>query len=168
MVDYADAQVAADVGRSDYDLDGKVSVFKPVKIDRILHNNDTISLGGTKLIMLHHPGHTKGSCSFLLTINDQKRKYRVLIANLPTIVTEKKFTDIPTYPHIAKDYAHTLRSMKKLKFDLWVASHGSQFDLLKKHKLGDPYNPAVFMDVKNFYDYLDELQVEYDKKMGKG
>lgn len=167
MVDYADAQVAADGGRSDYDLDGKVSVFKPVKIDRILHDKDIISLGGMELVMLHHPGHTKGSCSFLFTVNDQNRKYRVLIANLPTIVTDRKFTDIPAYPHIAEDYAYTLRSMKDLKFDLWVASHGIQFDLLRKHKPGDSYNPAAFMDLKNFYDYLDELQVEYDKKIGK-
>lgn len=167
MVDYADAQVATDGGRSDYDLDDKVSVFKPVKVDRILHDKDMIRLGGMELIMLHHPGHTKGSCSFLLTVNDQNRKYRVLIANLPTIVTDKKFADVSAYPQIAEDYAYTLRSMKNLKFDLWVASHGVQFDLLKKHKPGDPYNPVVFMDVKNFYDYLDELQEEYDKKNGK-
>lgn len=167
MVDYADAQVAADGGRSDYDLDGKVSVFKPIKIDRILQDKDIVKLGGMELIMLHHPGHTKGSCSFLLTVNDQKKKYRVLIANIPTIVTDKKFTDVPKYPRITNDYAYTLRSMKNLKFDLWVASHGVQFDLLKKHKLGDSYNPAVFIDIKNFYDYLDELQVEYNKKIEK-
>lgn len=167
MVDYADAQVATDGGLSDYDLDGKVAVFKPVKADRVLHNNDIIRLGGMELIMLHHPGHTKGSCSFLLTVNDQKRKYRVLIANLPTIVTDKKFADVSSYPQIAKDYAYTLRSMKNLKFDLWVASHGVQFDLLKKRKPGDSYNPTAFMDVKNFYDYLDELQLEYEQKVGK-
>jgi metallo-beta-lactamase class B len=165
MVDYADAQVAADGGRSDYDLDGKVAVFKPVSVERILHDKDIIRLGGMELTMLHHPGHTKGSCSFMLTVNDQKRKYKVLIANLPTIVMDRKFTDVTTYPQMAKDYAYTLHSMKNLKFDLWVASHGSQFDLLKKHKPGDPYNPAVFMDVKNFYDYLDELKVEYNKKI---
>jgi len=167
MVDYADAQVATDGGLSDYDLDGKVAVFKPVKADRVLHNNDIIRLGGMELIMLHHPGHTKGSCSFLLTVNDQKRKYRVLIANLPTIVTDKKFADVSSYPQIAKDYAYTLRNMKNLKFDLWVASHGVQFDLLKKRKPGDSYNPTAFMDVKNFYDYLDELQLEYEQKVGK-
>lgn len=167
MVDYADAQVAADGGLSDYDLDGKVAVFKPVKVDSILHNNDIIRLGGMELIMLHHPGHSKGSCSFLLTVNDQKRKYRVLIANLPTIVTDKKFADVSSYPQIAKDYAYTLRNMKKLKFDLWVASHGSQFDLLKKHQPGDLYNPGAFTDVKSFYDYLDELQVVYEKKNEK-
>ncbi|WP_406826943.1 subclass B3 metallo-beta-lactamase [Pedobacter sp. KACC 23697] len=167
MVDYADAQVAADGGLSDYDLDGKVAVFEPIKVDRILHNNDIIRLGGMELIMLHHPGHTKGSCSFLLTVNDQKRKYRVLIANLPTIVTDKKFADVSSYPQIAKDYAYTLRNMKNLKFDLWVASHGSQFDLLKKHQPGDLYNPGAFTDVKSFYDYLDELQVVYEKKNEK-
>lgn len=87
MVDYADAAVVADGGLSDYDLDGKVRVFEPVKVSRVLHNADIITLGGMKLTILHHPGHTKGSCSYLFGVNEKKRKYRVLIANIPTIVT---------------------------------------------------------------------------------
>ncbi|MDB5150569.1 MAG: bla, partial [Mucilaginibacter sp.] len=74
------------------------------------------------------------------------------------------FSDIPSYPGIAEDYAYTLKAMKDLKFDIWLASHGSQFDLLSKYKPGSPYNPAVFADKKNYYDQIDELQAEYNKK----
>jgi metallo-beta-lactamase class B len=167
MVDEGDAAVVADGGRSDYDLKGDVCVFKPVKVDRILHNGDRIILGGMKLTMLHHPGHTKGSCSYMFDVRDQKRKYSVLIANMPTIVTGKRFADVHTYPGIAKDYAYTLKAMKHLKFDLWVASHGIQFDLLDKHKPGSAYNPPAFMDKKNYYEQIDDLRIEYDKKTGK-
>jgi metallo-beta-lactamase class B len=165
MVDEGDAAVVADGGLSDYDLKGDVRTFTPVKVDRILHNGDSIKLGNMKLTILHHPGHTKGSCSYLFDIKDNERSYRVLIANMPTIVTDKKFSDIPSYPNIAKDYAYTLKAMKNLKFDIWLASHGTQFDLLNKLKPGDPYNPAVFADKKNYYDQIDELQAEYDKKI---
>ncbi|MGF7077366.1 subclass B3 metallo-beta-lactamase [Mucilaginibacter sp. 3215] len=165
MVDEGDAAVAADGGLSDYDLKGDVRTFRPVKADRILHNGDSIKLGNMKLTILHHPGHTKGSCSYLFDAKDNKRNYRVLIANMPTIVTDKKFSDIPSYPNIAKDYAYTLKAMKDLKFDIWVASHGSQFDLLSKHKPGSAYNPMVFADKKNYYDEINELQAEYDKKI---
>ena len=161
MVDFGDAAVVADGGRSDYNEKGDVCLFQPVKFDRILHNGDTIKLGGMALIMLHHPGHTKGSCSYLFDVKDQQRKYRVLIANMPTIVTDKKFTDIPAYPHIAEDYAYTFQAMKHVTFDLWLASHGNQFDLVHKHKPG----PAAFMDKKAYYDELDQLEQDYKKHL---
>ena len=114
MVNKADATVVEDGGSSDYALGGNGSTFKPIKIDRLLQNNDTIRLGDMQLVMLHHPGHTKGSCSFLFTVKDEQKSYKVLIANMPTIVTEKNFNDIASYSTIATDYANTLQSMKTL------------------------------------------------------
>ncbi len=100
MVDEKDLGVMADGGRSDYALGSDTSTYEPVKAERLLHNQDTIKLGSISLVMLHHPGHTKGSCSFLFDVKDERRSYRVLIANMPTIVTEKNFADIPAYPDI--------------------------------------------------------------------
>jgi metallo-beta-lactamase class B len=167
MVDEGDAEEVAEGGRSDYSLNRAVCVYTPIKADRILHNGDTINLGGMQLIILHHPGHTKGSCSYLFDVKDKKQKYSVLIANMPTIVTDKNFSSIPAYPNIANDYAYTLNAMKQLKFDIWLASHGIQFNLIEKHKPGSAYNPAAFMDKKTYYDEIDDLQKEYDKKINR-
>jgi len=51
--------------------------------------------------------------------------------------------------------------MKKLQFDLWVASHASQFDLHDKRKPGDAYNPAVFNDRAEYDAQLDTLTQAY-------
>ncbi|HEU4551270.1 MAG TPA: subclass B3 metallo-beta-lactamase [Chitinophaga sp.] len=168
MVDAGDSAVVADGGSSDYALGGHGMVYQPVKIDRILHDRDVIALGDMRITMLHHPGHTKGSCSFLFDVKDDQRSYKVLIANMPTIVTEKSFADIPAYPEVARDYAYTLAAMKNLRFDLWVASHASQFNLHKKHKPGDAYNPAVFMDREEYDEQLAGLEKEFAKKMKEG
>jgi len=166
MVDAGDAQVVADGGHSDYAFgNNSDNYFAPVKVDRVLHNGDTIKLGGMHLVMLHHPGHTKGSCSFLFDVKDEKRSYRVLIANMPSIVTNKDFSAIPAYPGIAKDYAYTLNAMKNLSFDIWLASHANQFDLNSKHKPGDGYNPDAFMDRKGYDAELSDLQDQYLKKV---
>jgi metallo-beta-lactamase class B len=103
----------------------------------------------------------------LFDVKDKKQKYSVLIANMPTIVTDKNFSSIPAYPNIANDYAYTLNAMKQLKFDIWLASHGIQFNLIEKHKPGSAYNPAAFMDKKTYYDEIDDLQKEYDKKINR-
>ena len=165
MVNEGDAGTAADGGLSDYTSKGKVRDFEPVKVDRILHDGDTIKLGGMQLVMLNHPGHTKGSCSYLFDVKDEKQKYKVLIANMPTIITDEKFSDIPAYPNIARDYAYTLKAMKQLNFDIWLASHASQFGLKDKHKPGDAYNPAAFSDKKGYDQEISDLQKEFDKKM---
>lgn len=165
MINEGDAKVVADGGLSDYTSKGKVREFEPEKVDRVLHDGDTIKLGGMQLVMLHHPGHTKGSCSYLFDVKDKKQKYKVLIANMPTIITEKKFSDIPAYPNIARDYAYTLNAMKHLKFDIWLASHASQFGLADKHKPNSGYNPAVFFDKKGYDQEISDLQKDFDKKM---
>jgi len=165
MVDEKDADVLATGGSSDYAL-GKYGItFKPVKPDRLLRNNDTIKLGNMQLVLLHHPGHTKGSCSYLFTVKDDQRSYVVLIANMPTIVTEQPFTAISAYPSIDRDYAYTLKAMKNISFDIWLASHASQFKLHDKHNPGDAYNPAAFIDQQGYDKALSDLQKQYDERI---
>jgi len=165
MVDEKDAGVVADGGSSDYALGGNGYAYEPVKADRLLHDKDVVKLGNMQLTMLHHPGHTKGSCSFLFDVRDKRRTYKVLIANMPSIVTEKKFSEISDYPDIAKDYAYTLDTMKKLSFDIWLASHASQFKLHNKRKPGDRYNPVVFMDKNEYNLAISDLQKQYTDKI---
>jgi len=165
MIDEKDADVLVTGGSSDYELGKYGTSFKPVKPDRLLHDGDTIQLGSMKLVMLHHPGHTKGSCSFLFTVTDDKRSWKVLIANMPTIVTDKPFTGISSYPEIAKDYAWTFKAMRNITFDIWLASHANQFNLHTKHKPGDAYDPAVFIDRAGYDAALSDLQKQYDKKL---
>lgn len=161
-VNAPEAAVVADGGASDYAMGEGKPFFAPVKVDRLLKNGETIRLGGTELVLLSHPGHTRGSCSYLLKTKDSARSYTILIANLPTIVTEKKFTDVAGYPTIAADYAATLASLQSLQFDLWVASHGSQFGLLQKRRTGDPYNPAAFSGRADYDKALAELRQAYE------
>jgi metallo-beta-lactamase class B len=165
FVNEKDAAEVKSGGSTDYALGGNNSTFVPLMPNRLLQNNDTIKLDNMQLIMLHHPGHTKGSCSFLFTVIDEKKSYKVLIANMPTIVTDSSFASISSYKTIADDYAYTLKAMKNISFDIWVASHASQFKLHAKHKPGDAYNPTAFIDQAGYDAYMNDLQKDYDEKM---
>ncbi|MDJ1492141.1 subclass B3 metallo-beta-lactamase [Cytophagaceae bacterium DM2B3-1] len=164
MINQKDAPATEDGGKSDYALGGSVSTFAPVQVDRLLKDRDTVQLGDMRLVMLHHPGHTKGSSSFLFNVKDANRSYRVLLVNMPTIVTAKDFAAIPEYPEITQDYAYTLQSMKKLSFDIWLTAHASQCELHRKHKPGQSYNPSTFIDKKGYNAQLNKLEKEFLKK----
>jgi len=166
MVHEGDAQVLADGGKSDFIFGNKDGAsFAPVKVDRILHDRDTVQIGGTKLLVLHHPGHTKGSTSFLIDVKDDKRSWKVLIANIPSILTETKLSGMPSYPNVGKDYQYTFEVLKKLQFDLWIASHAGQFRMHDKRKTGDSYNPEVFNDRKGFDDLVNSIEATYNKRL---
>ncbi|WP_448698697.1 subclass B3 metallo-beta-lactamase [Mucilaginibacter sp. AW1-3] len=165
MIEENDAPVVADGGNSDFLYGGKGALFPPVKADKLLHDQEVVKLGDAKVAVLHHPGHTKGACSFLFDVKDDKRSYKVLIANMPTVLSETKLSGMPTYPNVGKDYAYTLKAMKDIKFDIWLASHASQFDLEKKHQPGDGYNPQAFFDQKGYDAELSDLQQQYDKRL---
>jgi glyoxylase-like metal-dependent hydrolase (beta-lactamase superfamily II) len=167
MTDAADEDVLESGGKTDYEL-GKYGVtFKPVKPDRLLHDGDVVKLADMQITMLHHPGHTKGACSYLFTVKDSGRSYRVLIANMPTIITDRKFADIIAYPTIQQDYAYTLKAMKNIQFDIWLAAHASQFNLQLKHPPGSAYNPSAFIDKQDYYDEINDLQKKFDEKLTK-
>jgi metallo-beta-lactamase class B len=167
MINKPDEDAVKTGGDSDYALGGEGSTFKPIDIDKFLNDGDTITLGNMQLKMLSHPGHTKGSCSYMFTVVDKERSYKVLIANMPTIVTDKSFKELSTYTTASTDYAYTLQSLKQLQFDIWVASHAGQFNLHAKHKPSDAYNPMTFADKTVFDKYLAELQQAYDEKIKK-
>ena len=165
MVDEKDADVLASGGSSDYELGKYGTSFMPVKPDRLLQDGDTIRLGETKLIMLHHPGHTKGANSFLFNVKDENRSYRVLIANMPTVLDETNLSGMPSYPDVGKDYAYTFDALKKLQFDIWLSSHANQFRMHTKHKPGDSYNPTAFIDRTGYDETIAALEKIYLRRL---
>ncbi|MET0465436.1 MAG: subclass B3 metallo-beta-lactamase [Chitinophagaceae bacterium] len=166
MIDSKDAGVMADGGKTDYYFGGNTPSFAPAKPDRLLQDKDSIVLGENKLTMLHHPGHTRGSCSYMINVKDNNKTIRVLIANIPSIILDddKKFSEVKSYPSMANDYAYTLGAMEKLDFDIWVAAHASQFNMHEKRKEGGPYNPAAFSDKAAFFKRIQKIKKQYEEK----
>jgi len=55
--------------------------------------------------------------------------------------------------------------MKNISFDIWLASHASQFRLHDKHHPGDVYNPAAFKDQPGYDKALSDLEKQYEEKL---
>jgi len=165
MIEEEDAPVLEDGGNSDFDFGGKGLLFEPVTVDRKLHDRDSIVFGGMKIEVLHHPGHTKGASSFLFTVKDDKGPYRVLIANIPSILAETKLPSMPAYKNVKEDYVHTLDTMPKLQFDIWFAAHAGQFHLHEKHRPGDAYRPMAFADRPGYDAEIKEMQEAFAKRL---
>ncbi|MEX2130743.1 MAG: subclass B3 metallo-beta-lactamase [Pseudohongiellaceae bacterium] len=155
-----DAPILEDGGFSDPHFGGRES-FKPVTVDRIIRDGEIIELGDIRLTVVETPGHTQGSSSYTMTVPENGRDYRVLIANMGTINAGKQLVVDPTYPGVADDFATTFRKQKALQIDVWVAAHGSQYGLHDKFVPGQAYSPDTFVDPQGFLAAVERLEQAY-------
>ena len=147
----ADADLLESGGSTDYRFpDGRGMIYEPVKVDQRLKEGDKISLGGTELTVIHHPGHTKGSTSFTFKTRDGNRDYNVLIVNMGSINPGVNVAFMPGFNQISEAYLGTLARQKQLEPEVWVASHAAQFNMHQKYKAGDPYDPDRFVDPNGY------------------
>jgi metallo-beta-lactamase class B len=156
-----DAAVLEDGGKSDYLFTTAEYRFAPVKVDDWIQDMQKISLGGTTLTAYSHPGHTRGSVSYGLTIAENGRNYRVLIANMGSINPGTVLIGNKKYPRIADDYARTFREQKKLSCDIFLSSHASQYRLHDKWKPGQAYSPDTFVDPEGYKAAVGRAEAAY-------
>ena len=162
----ADAVLLEDGGKSDFRFgDSPNTHFEPVRVDRRLKDQDTITLGGVTLTAHHHPGHTKGATSFTFTVNEANRDYRVIVANMGGINGGVTVSAMPKYPNIAEDYARTFAAQKALEIDVFLSSHAGQFGLHDKYRPGDPYDPNRFVDPQGYRAAVERLEARYREQL---
>ena len=168
MMSEADAVLLEDGGKSDFRFgDGVNASFEPVQVERRLKDQDTITLGDVTLTAHHHPGHTKGATSFALTVRENGRDYRVVIANLGSINPGVTVSGMPKYPLIADDYARTFAAQKALPVDVFLASHAAQFRMHEKYQPGAAYDPNRFVDPQGYRAAVERLEALYREQFAK-
>jgi metallo-beta-lactamase class B len=150
-----DTPVMEDGGKSD-PLQQKY-LFAPIKVARKLKHGDHIKLGGTDLTVYLTPGHTKGSVSYAMTVEDGGSKRSLLIANMESVVMP--LVGNAWYPEIVKDYENTFRFQKTLSPEIWVAGHGSQYDMMRKHKAGS------FVDPEGYKAAIADYERQFREKL---
>lgn len=155
-----DAPILEDGGVSDPHFGGRES-FRPVAVDRLVRDGDVVELGDIQLLVHEHPGHTQGSSSYSMQVTENGRDYAVVIANMGTINPGKRLVVDPTYPGVGEDFAQTYRRQKAMDVDVWVAAHGSQYDLHEKYAPGQPYSPDTFVDPQGFRAAVERLEAIY-------
>jgi len=167
LVTDGDAPVLEYGGKSDPLFTSPEFRFAPVKVDGRIKDGQKISLGGTNLIAYSHPGHTRGSVSYGLTIAESGRAYRVLIANMGSINPGTILIGNKKYPQIADDYARTFREQKKLECDIFLSSHASQYQLHDKWKPGQAYSPDTFVDPEGYKAAVRSAETAYWEWLAK-
>jgi metallo-beta-lactamase class B len=122
-------------------------------IDRVLHDGDTVTLGGTTLTAHLTPGHTKGCTTWTAKIDG----YDVVIIGSVGVNPGFQLVNNAQNPTIADEYKQAFKVLRSLHADIPLGSHPAMYRLDEKYpKIGKGPNP--FIDPAGYKAELDIVE----------
>ena len=130
---------------------------RPHPIDRVLHDGDRVTLGGSTMVARLTPGHTKGCTTWTTTVQEDGRDLSVVIVGSMGSNPGFQFVNNKDNPTIAEEYQQGFRVLRSLKPDIPLASHPAMYNMTAKvERLGARPNP--FIDPAGYTAELDAVE----------
>jgi len=107
-------------------LQGMKPGGKPHPIDRVLHDGEQVSLGGTTLVAHLTPGHTRGATTWTTKVTDGGKSYDVMIG------TSLRAPDRIT-PQILDEFNRSFAKVRALPCDVQLGDHAAQYNMQAKY-----------------------------------
>jgi len=95
-------------------------------IDKVLHDGEEVTLGGTTLVAHLTPGHTRGATTWTMKAQESGKTYNVMFGcslRAPGTVT----------PAIADEFTRSFKLVHALPCDVQLGDHGAQYDMQGKY-----------------------------------
>src|SRR4029450_5726227 len=137
------------------------------KVDRVLHDRDTVELGGAKLTARLTPGHTPGGATWTMQVSDGGRTLNAVIIGSPNVNAGYILVNNKNYPQIAGDYVKTFALLTTLPVDLFLGAHGAYFNLKDKLPKMSASGPNVFVDPEGYKAYVAVWEQAFEKELAK-
>ena len=141
--------------------------FEPVTADRVLKDGDVVELGGVKLTARHTPGHTRGTTSWVATVEDSGHSYRVVFPGSTSVNPGARLVQNPSYPGIADDYRRSFRLLESLKPDIFLGAHVGVFDMDAKRPRAASEGAKAWVDPEGYLRYLGKSKETFEALVAK-
>lgn len=143
------------------------TLYKAVKVDRVLHDGDEVKAGNSVLKAHLTPGHTKGCTTWTTKVSDGGKTYDVVIVGSPNVNPGYKLVGNSLYPQIAGDYERTFRVLKALACDIFLGAHGSYYGLEQKYPRLKNGGANPFIDPSGYKVYVSEREAAFRAELAK-
>ena len=145
----------------------KTTHYKPVKVDRVLHDGDEVKLGDAVLKAHLTPGHTKGCTTWSMKAVEGGKSYDVVIVGSPNVNPGYRLSGSKLYPRMAADFERTFRVLKALNCDIFLGAHGGYYDLEAKLPRLQSGGPNPFLDPAGYKSYVADREAAFRAELKK-
>src|SRR6266853_1350854 len=135
-------------------------------IDKVLHDGDQVTLGGTTLVAHLTPGHTRGCTTWTLKVQDGGKSYEVVIIGSVGVNPGFILVNNKDVPEIADEYRRSFRVLRSLPCDIPLGSHPAMYGMAEKYaKLGKGPNP--FIDPQGYKTEVNLMEQVFNTEVAR-
>jgi metallo-beta-lactamase class B len=154
-----------EAGRINYGPSAEVN-FPPVRVDRVVADGDTLTLGGVTLTAHLTPGHTPGCTSWSLDVHGSDgTPHHAFIDCSETVAGQRLAPE--SYPGMVQNYRNTFAKVRALRADIFLGSHGSFFDLVGKRARQIAGDANAFVDPQDLQRFNDTMEAAFNAELAR-
>lgn len=148
--------------------------FAPVHVDRVLHDLDTVTLGGTVLTAHKTAGHTQGCTTWTMQVSlpagaGAKRKLDVVLVGGFSALDSYRLiatsAQPASYPGIRADFEHSFATWNALPCDIFLGGHGLYFGMLAKVARMPAEGASVWIDPAGYKAAVAAARTKFDVRI---
>lgn len=164
----AEVELIQSGGKADFNY-GSVAgfQFEPVKVDRVIHDGDKVTLGDVSLLALKTAGHTRGSTTWVTQVTDGERRFTVVFPDGTSVNPGYRLVKNTSYAGIADDYRKTFRTLAALTPDIWLTPHTDPFAFAAKRARIATEGVAAWVDPEGYRKWVALQRERFEAVVAK-
>jgi metallo-beta-lactamase class B len=122
-------------------------------IDKVIHDGDSVALGGTTLVAHLTAGHTRGATTWTMKEEEGGKSYDVVFFSSlrsPSVLT----------PPVVEEFTRSFKVVRALPCDVPLGDHPSQIGMLEKYPKIRKGSPNPYIDAAGC-----KLETEIEERM---
>jgi metallo-beta-lactamase class B len=152
---------ALEHGHARGDTNYRPKPFAPIKVDRVVRDGESISLGDVTVTAHLTPGHTPGCTSWSTTVQEQGRKLDVLFLCSITVAGNTLLGN-RAYPEIVSDYRATFLKLVAMNAVILLPSHPDMADVIEREARREAGERDAFIDPQALPSLVAESSAAFE------
>ncbi|EGF90052.1 metallo-beta-lactamase L1 [Asticcacaulis biprosthecium C19] len=165
MVASAADRAVLESGRVGYGPTADISV-PPVRVDRLVGQGDTLSLGGVTLTAHLTPGHTPGCTSWSMDVRGDDGELHHVFFHCSTTTGGQSLVP-ESYPGMIASYRATFAYIRNVKADIFLANHANFFNLADKRARQIAGDSDAFVSSTALADFNAQSERDFDAELAR-
>ncbi len=140
--------------------------FPAARVDSVLKDSSTVTLGGITLLANLTPGHSAGCTTWTMPVQADGGRHDIAFF-CSASVAANRLTPRPQYPGIVDDYRRTFARLKAIDADVLLAPHAELYDLAAKRGKLVAGKPNPFIEAGALRKLALTLEAAFTKELAR-
>jgi metallo-beta-lactamase class B len=165
MVASAADQAALEAGRFPYGPSASIG-FPPIRVDRVIADGETLSLGGVTLTAHITAGHAPGCTSWTMPVTGADGVAHRAFFHCSATVAGQSLAP-PAYPEIVSDFRTTFARVREIDADVLLTNHPEFMQMEARRARLAAGDANAFVDANALHAFNDRLGRAFNDELAR-